>query len=88
MSGEEFDARFGHTAIERARRGGIARNAAIVARNTGEGSEDALAVAATDPDPAVAGAARRALAARAGQGATVQGGTAVQGAGRTVSSRA
>jgi len=70
MSGEEFGERFGDTAIERARRGGLARNAAIVARNTGTGSEAALAAASADRDPAVAGAARRALAARGGREAS------------------
>ena len=62
LSGEEFDARFGETAIERARRGGLARNAALVARNTGLASTHALEVAAADADPVVAGTARRALA--------------------------
>jgi epoxyqueuosine reductase len=65
MSGEEFEVWFGDSAIERARRSGLARNAAIVARNTGGGSVEALTVAGADPDPAVAGAARRALDARA-----------------------
>ena len=65
MSGEEFDARFADSAIERARRGGLARNAAVVAGNTGRGSLEALETAAAAADPTVAAAARHALARRA-----------------------
>jgi epoxyqueuosine reductase QueG len=79
MSGEEFGARFGDTAIERTRRGGLARNAAIVARNTGAGSEAALVAASADSDPAVAGAARRALAARVGRDTAVPSGAPFRG---------
>ena len=64
MDEEEFAARFGNSAIERARRRGLVRNAAIVAGNTGRGSASALGIAAADDDPVVAGAARRALARR------------------------
>lgn len=60
----EFERRFGDTAVERTRRRGLVRNAAIVAGNTGLGSETALERAAGDPDPVVAEAARRALARR------------------------
>jgi epoxyqueuosine reductase len=77
MSGEEFDARFGDSAIERARRSGLVRNAAIVGRNTGVGSIEALAVAGADPDPTVAASARRALDARARTGAPVRTGATV-----------
>jgi len=42
----------------------IARNAAIVAGNTGLGSRQALETAAEDADPTVAATARRALARR------------------------
>lgn len=65
MEEAEFGARFGDTAIERARRGGLVRNAAVVAGNTGLGSTESLAIAAADSDPVVAGAAHRALARRA-----------------------
>ena len=64
MRGEQFDARFGDTAIERTRRRGLVRNAAIVAGNTGLGSMEALETAAGDADPVVAATARRALARR------------------------
>ncbi len=64
MSDEEFDARFGESAIERTRRGGLARNAATVAGNTGGGSMEALETATADADPIVAAAARHALARR------------------------
>jgi epoxyqueuosine reductase len=64
MDEEEFADRFGDSAIERARRRGLVRNAAIVAGNTGMGSASALGIAAADDDPVVAGAARRALARR------------------------
>ena len=64
-----FRHRFGDTAIERTRRRGLVRNAAIVAGNTGLGSIDALERAAADPDPVVAGTAARALAKRARRGA-------------------
>ncbi len=60
----EFRRRFGASAIERTRRRGIARNAAIVAGNTGLGSPEALKEAAGDSDPVVAGTARRALERR------------------------
>jgi epoxyqueuosine reductase len=65
----EFGARFGDTAVERARRSGLVRNAAVVAGNTGLGSSASLAIAAEDSDPVVAGAARRALARRSQAGA-------------------
>jgi epoxyqueuosine reductase len=64
MREEEFADRFADSAIERTRRRGLVRNAAIVAGNTGMGSARALAIAAADEDPVVAGAARRALARR------------------------
>ena len=64
MSEEEFDARFGDTAIERARRGGLVRNAAIVAGNTWRGSMETMEAAAADADPVVAGTARRSRARR------------------------
>jgi epoxyqueuosine reductase len=64
MDEEEFAERFSDSAIERARRRGLVRNAAIVAGNTGRGSASALGIAAADDDPVVAGAARRALARR------------------------
>jgi epoxyqueuosine reductase len=64
LSEAEFAARFATTAVERTRRRGLVRNAAIVAGNTGLGSDAALAVAAADADPVVAGAARRAIARR------------------------
>ncbi|HUP00301.1 MAG TPA: tRNA epoxyqueuosine(34) reductase QueG [Gemmatimonadota bacterium] len=59
-----FERLFGDTAVERVRRRGLVRNAAIVAGNTGRGSDAALGRAAEDPDPVVAAAARRALAKR------------------------
>jgi epoxyqueuosine reductase len=65
LSDEGFADRFGDTPVERTRRRGLVRNAAIVAGNTGLGSREALAVAAADADPVVSGAARRALARRA-----------------------
>lgn len=65
MDEEEFGDRFGDSAIERARRRGLVRNAAIVAGNTGRGTTRALGIAAADADPVVAGAARRALVRRA-----------------------
>lgn len=65
LTEEEFDRRFGETAVERTRRQGLVRNAAVVAGNTGRGSDAALAVAAADADPVVARAARRAEAKRA-----------------------
>jgi len=65
LSESAFDGWFGDTAIERTRRRGLVRNAAIVAGNTGLGSARALARATTDADPVVARAARRALARRA-----------------------
>jgi len=64
LSDEGFAHRFGDTPVERTRRRGLVRNAAIVAGNTGLGSREALAVAAADADPVVSGAARRALARR------------------------
>lgn len=64
MDEEEFADRFADSAIERTRRRGLVRNAAIVAGNTGSGSASALGIAAADDDPVVAGAARRALARR------------------------
>ena len=70
LSEMDFADRFGNTAVERTRRRGLVRNAAIVAGNTGLGSTKALTVAAADADPVVAGAARRALARR-GQAHTV-----------------
>ena len=60
----DFRRRFGTSAIERTRRRGLVRNAAIVAGNSGRGSDEALEKAAGDPDPVVAGAARRALEKR------------------------
>lgn len=60
----EFDRRFGATAIERTRRNGLVRNAAVVAGNTGLGSSAALERTATDRDPGAAAAARRALERR------------------------
>lgn len=65
MDEREFDARFGETAIERARRGGLVRNAAIVAGNTGLGSSHVLETAVQDADPVVAAASLRAVARRA-----------------------
>ncbi len=64
MREEEFDAGFGDTAIERARRRGLVRNAAIVAGNTGLASMEALESAAGDADPIVATTARRAIVRR------------------------
>lgn len=66
----EFAFRFGDSAVERTRRRGLVRNAAIVAGNSGFGSNVALQRAAVDEDPVVAAAARRALAKRSG--ATLQ----------------
>lgn len=57
----EFDARFGDTAVERTRRAGLVRNAAILAGTRGVGSQGALEAAAQDEDPVVAETARRAL---------------------------
>jgi epoxyqueuosine reductase len=65
LTDEEFDRRYGGTAIERTRRRGFVRNAAIVAGNTGKGATAALERAAADPDPVVAGTAVRALRRRA-----------------------
>jgi epoxyqueuosine reductase len=65
LSEAGFETRFGDTAVERTRRRGLVRNAAVVAGNTGGGSTRALERAAGDPDPVVAAAARRALARRA-----------------------
>jgi epoxyqueuosine reductase len=65
LTGGEFEDRYGETAIERTRRRGLVRNAAIVAGNTGTGSVAGLERAATDPDPVVAGTATRALRRRA-----------------------
>jgi epoxyqueuosine reductase len=67
-----FRRRFGGTAIERTRRRGLVRNAAIVAGNTGLGSTAALERAAADPDPVVAGTAERALAKRASNGGALR----------------
>lgn len=64
LDAEAFRRRFGDTAVERTRRKGLVRNAAIVAGNTGLASRMALEKAAADEDPVVAGAARRALARR------------------------
>lgn len=61
MTDDDFVGRFGDSAIERTRRRGLARNAAIVAGNTGLGSASALELATADRDPVVAGAAARAL---------------------------
>ena len=59
-----FAERFGDTAVERTRRRGLVRNAAIVAGNTGLGSDAALERAVGDSDPVVARAAARALGRR------------------------
>ena len=59
-----FAERFGDTAVERTRRRGLVRNAAIVAGNTGLGSDAALEQAAVDSDPVVGRAAARALRRR------------------------
>lgn len=67
LSEREFERRFGDTAVERTRRRGLVRNAAIVAGNTGRGSDAALATAAADADPVVAATARRARARREGR---------------------
>lgn len=64
MGESEFAERFGDTAVERTRRRGLVRNAAIVAGNTGRGSREALERAAADDDPIVSRAAARALARR------------------------
>ncbi len=64
MTDDDFVARFGDSAIERARRRGLTRNAAIVAGNTGLGSVSALELVTVDGDPVVAGAATRALERR------------------------
>lgn len=64
LTEDAFQRRFGDSAIERTRRRGLVRNAAIVAGNTGRGSVAALERAASDPDPVVASAARRALRKR------------------------
>jgi len=64
LTDEEFARRFGGTAIERTRRRGLVRNAAIVAGNMGRGSAAALGRAAADPDPVVARTAARALGRR------------------------
>jgi epoxyqueuosine reductase len=64
LSPDEFRRRFGDTAVERTRRRGLVRNAAIVAGNTGLGSDVALKEAAGDSDPVVAVTARRAMAKR------------------------
>jgi epoxyqueuosine reductase len=69
LSPAEFGRRFGDTAIERTRRRGLVRNAAIVAGNTGLGSDAALAHAAVDEDPVVANTARRARARRSARSA-------------------
>lgn len=60
----EFASRFADAAVERTRRRGLVRNAAIVAGNTGLGSDAALERAAGDRDPVVARAAARALRRR------------------------
>ncbi|MGH7549781.1 MAG: tRNA epoxyqueuosine(34) reductase QueG, partial [Gemmatimonadota bacterium] len=65
LTEDEFDRRFGETAIERTRRRGLVRNAAVVAGNTGRGSEGALRRAMKDPDPVVAASAARAVRRRA-----------------------
>lgn len=65
MNEEEFSSRFGGTAVERTRRRGFVRNAAIVAGNTGLGSETALADCVRDADQIVADTARRAVKRRA-----------------------
>lgn len=70
MSESEFGTRFADTAVERTRRRGLVRNAAIVAGNTGRGSTAALRRAAEDDDPVVARAAARALARREGEAET------------------
>jgi epoxyqueuosine reductase len=64
MTEDDFVGRFGDSAIERTRRRGLARNAVIVAGNTGLGSTPALELATTDTDPVVAGTAKRVLARR------------------------
>ncbi len=61
MTDDEFVSRFAESAIERTRRRGLVRNAAIVAGNTGLGSASVLEIATADRDPVVAGAATRAL---------------------------
>lgn len=60
----EFERRFGGTAVERTRRAGLVRNAAILAGTRGVGSRDALERASRDADPIVARTARRALERR------------------------
>jgi epoxyqueuosine reductase len=65
MGDEEFGRRFGDGAVERARRAGLVRNAAIVAGNSGKGTPAALERAAGDPDPVVASTATRAARRRA-----------------------
>jgi len=67
LTDQEFDRRYGETAIERTGRRGLVRNAAIVAGNTGRGSVAALQWAAADPDPVVAGTATRAVRRRGGR---------------------
>ena len=58
-----FRARFGGSAIARAKRAGLARNAAIALGNRGDaGATAALARAGEDPEPSVQDAARWALA--------------------------
>jgi hypothetical protein len=64
MDANEFGACFADSAIERTRRSGLVRNAAIVAGNTGLGSARALERATADDDRGVSSAARRALARR------------------------
>jgi epoxyqueuosine reductase len=84
LSEAEFHKRFADTPVERARRRGLVRNAAIVAGNTGLGSTEALAVAAGDVDPVVSGAARRALARRVRAPVTEPEGHHAQGAEPTI----
>lgn len=62
LSEDEFQQRFGHTALSRPGRAGLARNAAIVAGNSGKReAAEPLSAAANDPDPTVREAAHWAL---------------------------
>ena len=57
-----FEARFAGTGLTRPRRQGLARNALIVAANTGDGAAlDAAAAALDDPDPVLRSTASRSL---------------------------
>jgi epoxyqueuosine reductase len=70
MDEASFETRFGATPLARARRGGMVRNAILVAVNTRhDGALGAVPEALGDPDPVVRGTAARALGRVRGAGA-------------------